>query len=65
MQFVYHLCAEDFRGEELLPLKMLAMRYPAQRRQVEKFRQIHASLRQNTAEKAAQAVLGVLDAGAG
>jgi hypothetical protein len=29
VQFVYHLCAEDFRGEELLPLKMLAMRYPA------------------------------------
>ena len=28
MQFVYHLCAEDFRGGELLPLKMLAARYP-------------------------------------
>jgi lipid-A-disaccharide synthase len=35
----------------------------AQRRQVEKFRAIHESLRQNTAEKAADAVLGVLDAG--
>jgi len=36
----------------------------AQRAQVEKFRQIHASLRQDTAEKAASAVLRVLD-GAG
>jgi hypothetical protein len=27
--FVYHLGAEDFRGDELLPLKMLATRYPA------------------------------------
>ena len=35
----------------------------AQRRQVEKFRAIHQTLRQNTAEKAADAVLGVLDAG--
>ena len=35
----------------------------AQRRQVEKFRGIHAVLRQNTAQKAADAVLGVLDAG--
>ena len=34
-----------------------------QRRQVEKFREFHALLRQNTAEKAADAVLGVLDAG--
>jgi lipid-A-disaccharide synthase len=34
----------------------------AQRRQVEKFREIHLTLRQNTAEKAAEAVLGVLDA---
>ncbi|MGH8703805.1 MAG: lipid-A-disaccharide synthase [Burkholderiales bacterium] len=37
----------------------------AQRRQVEKFRQFHATLRQNTAEKAAEAVLGVLDAARG
>ncbi len=37
----------------------------AQRRQVEKFRQIHATLRQGTAEKAAEAVLGVLDAARG
>jgi lipid-A-disaccharide synthase len=36
---------------------------PAQRRQVEKFREIHAALRQNTAQKAADAVLAVLDAG--
>jgi lipid-A-disaccharide synthase len=35
----------------------------AQRRQVEKFREIHASLRQNTAQKAAEAVLAVMDAG--
>lgn len=34
-----------------------------QRRQVEKFREFHALLRQNTAQKAADAVLGVLDAG--
>ncbi len=33
----------------------------AQRRQVEKFREIHATLRQNTAEKAADAVLRLLD----
>ncbi len=35
----------------------------AQRRQVEKFREIHVMLRQNTAEKAAEAVLAVLDRG--
>jgi lipid-A-disaccharide synthase len=35
----------------------------AQRRQVEKFREIHLLLRQNTAEKAADAVLAVLDRG--
>jgi lipid-A-disaccharide synthase len=35
----------------------------AQRRQVEKFHEIHASLRQDTAQKAADAVLAVLDAG--
>lgn len=34
-----------------------------QRRQVERFREIHVQLRQNTAEKAADAVLRVLDAG--
>ena len=34
-----------------------------QRRQVERFREFHLQLRQNTAEKAADAVLGVLDAG--
>ena len=33
-----------------------------QQRQIQKFREIHASLRQNTAERAAQAVLTVLDA---
>ena len=35
----------------------------AQRRQIEKFRTIHAVLHQNTAQKAADAVLAVLDAG--
>jgi lipid-A-disaccharide synthase len=35
----------------------------AQRRQIGKFREIHASLRQNTAQKAAEAVLAVMDAG--
>jgi lipid-A-disaccharide synthase len=34
----------------------------AQRRQVEKFHDIHAVLRQDTAQKAADAVLGVIDA---
>jgi lipid-A-disaccharide synthase len=34
-----------------------------QRRQIEKFREIHVSLRQNAAEKAADAVLTVLDGG--
>jgi hypothetical protein len=28
MQYVYHLCADDFRGEELLPLNLLATRFP-------------------------------------
>jgi lipid-A-disaccharide synthase len=35
----------------------------AQRRQVEKFREIHATLRQDTAQKAADAVLAVMDGG--
>lgn len=35
----------------------------AQRRQIEKFREIHLLLRQNTAQKAADAVLAVMDAG--
>jgi len=35
----------------------------AQRRQVEKFHEIHVLLRQDTAQKAAEAVLGVIDAG--
>jgi len=35
----------------------------AQRRQVEKFREFHVLLRQNNAEKAAEAVLRVLDSG--
>ena len=35
----------------------------AQRRQVERFREIHNLLRQNTAEKAADAVLAVLESG--
>jgi hypothetical protein len=28
MSFVYHLCADDFRGDELLPLNVLATRFP-------------------------------------
>ena len=28
MPYVYHLCADDFRGEELLPLNLLATRFP-------------------------------------
>jgi len=28
MPHVYHLCADDFRGEELLPLNLLATRFP-------------------------------------
>ena len=35
---------------------------PRQRRQVERFVEIHHTLRQDTATKAAEAVLGVLDA---
>jgi lipid-A-disaccharide synthase len=35
----------------------------ARRRQIGKFREIHAVLRQNTAQKAAEVVLGVIDAG--
>ena len=35
----------------------------AQRRQIEKFREIHATLQQNTAQKAADAVLAVMDGG--
>ncbi len=35
----------------------------AQRRQIDKFHEIHATLRQNTAQKAADAVLGVMDDG--
>jgi lipid-A-disaccharide synthase len=35
----------------------------AQRRQIEKFREIHVLLQQNTAQKAADAVLAVMDAG--
>jgi lipid-A-disaccharide synthase len=34
-----------------------------QQRQVGRFREMHVALRQNNAEKAAEAVLGVLDAG--
>ena len=35
----------------------------AQRRQIAKFHEIHATLRQNTAQKAADAVLAVMDGG--
>jgi len=65
-------------GEQLVPELLQGKATPAalaaallallrdtglQRRQVEKFREFHVQLRQNTAEKAADAVLRVLDAG--
>ena len=28
MPYVYHMCADDFRGDELLPLNLLATRFP-------------------------------------
>ena len=28
MPYVYHMCADDFRGDELLPLALLATRFP-------------------------------------
>ncbi len=28
MPYLYHLCADDFRGDELLPLNLLATRFP-------------------------------------
>ncbi len=28
MSYLYHLCADDFRGDELLPLNQLATRFP-------------------------------------
>lgn len=28
MPYVYHLCSDDFRGDELLPLNLLATRFP-------------------------------------
>jgi hypothetical protein len=28
MSYLYHLCADDFRGDELLPLNLLATRFP-------------------------------------
>ncbi len=47
-----------------LAVALLALLHdaPAQRRQVDKFREIHALLQQDTAQKAADAVLAVLDA---
>jgi hypothetical protein len=28
MPYLYHMCADDFRGDELLPLNLLALRFP-------------------------------------
>lgn len=28
MPYLYHLCADDFRGDELIPLSLLATRFP-------------------------------------
>ena len=28
MPYLYHMCADDFRGDELLPLNLLASRFP-------------------------------------
>ena len=58
-EFVQHEATTGALAEALLGL----LQDPAaQRRQTEKFRQLHGTLRQNTTEKAAQAVLSILDA---
>lgn len=57
----------EFVQEEATPWKLagalmaLMQDAAAQTRQIERFREIHGNLRQNTAEKAASAVLEVLD----
>jgi lipid-A-disaccharide synthase len=59
-EFVQDKATPGALAEALLELSHDAI---ARRRQVEKFHQIHVALRQNTAQKAAQAVLAVIDAG--
>ena len=59
-EFVQDQATPGALADALLQLQQDA---GAQRRQVEKFREIHAVLRQNTAQKAADAVLGIIDAG--
>jgi lipid-A-disaccharide synthase len=57
-EFVQDKATPGALSEALLALNQDA---GAQRRQVEKFHEIHAVLRQNTAQKAAEAVLRVID----
>ena len=59
-EFVQDKATPGALAEALLALSHDAA---ACRRQVEKFREIHLLLRQNTAQKAADAVLAVIDAG--
>jgi lipid-A-disaccharide synthase len=59
-EFVQDKATPEALARALLDLQQDA---GAQRRQIEKFHEIHAVLRQNTAQKAADAVLGVIDAG--
>jgi len=59
-EFVQDKATPGALAEALLELRHDAV---AQRRQIEKFREIHALLRQDTARRAADAVLAVLDAG--
>jgi lipid-A-disaccharide synthase len=56
---------QDAASPQALAAALLALLRdaPARKRQIERFREFHVLLRQNTAEKAADAVLGVLDAG--
>ena len=60
-EFVQDKATPGALADALLALSQDA---DARRRQVQKFREIHAVLRQDTARKAAQAVLSVLDGGA-
>ena len=59
-EFIQDAATPDALAEALLQLQQDAA---AQRRQVAKFHEIHMVLRQNTAQKAADAVLAVIDAG--
>jgi lipid-A-disaccharide synthase len=59
-EFIQEQATPGALADALLELQQDA---GAQRRQIGKFREIHAVLRQNTAHKAAEVVLGVIDAG--